>query len=342
MSMQVMRQVFTFKIGILYLYFGMTLPAVAASFEATKELAEQGYTSAQNDLGKMYAEGRGVPRDPNKSFLWFLAAANTGDASAQNNLGGNYYNGYGVQQNTAKAVEWFQKSANQGYAPAKANLRSLKVNDSNVGIVSTKVAAYSQDVVLRRYNIPSLGQISIPTNMELQAGKYKELNKEYRQVFSDQTGLVLQLTGNEHIFQPRGINNFDKNALAIYARVIVETDIGKYGDYLRVSSPYSLSSGELSQISRETYNEMQSSLSPINIKIIRWDGVRPVKVNNQNALEVSYSRQLNNNPYVVVKIYHFQNNDRGHRLTVSYRQEDEKLWKPLFDKTLNSLTIYPK
>ena len=38
----------------------MTLPAVAAGFEATKKLAEQGYTSAQNDLGEMYAEGSGV------------------------------------------------------------------------------------------------------------------------------------------------------------------------------------------------------------------------------------------------------------------------------------------
>lgn len=89
----------------------MTLPA-GAGFEATKELAEKGYTSAQNDLGKMYAEGRGVPRDSNKDFLWFITTANRGDASAQNNLGGNYYNGYGVQQNTAKAVEWFKKSAN--------------------------------------------------------------------------------------------------------------------------------------------------------------------------------------------------------------------------------------
>lgn len=235
-----------------------------------------------------------------------------------------------------------QRLANQGNVTAQHNLRSLRVNDSNVGIVSTKVADHSQDVVLKKYNIPSLGQISIPTNMELQAGKYKEINKEYRQVFSDQTGLVLQLTGNEHIFQPKGINNFDKNALAVYARVIVETDIGKYGDYLRLNSPYSLSSGELSQLSRETYNEIQPYLLPTNNKIIRWDGVRPVKVNNQNALEFSYLRQLNNNPYVVVKVYHFQNNDREHRLTVSYRQEDEKLWKPLFDKTLNSLTIYPK
>ena len=79
-----------------------------------------------------------------------------------------------------------QRLANQGDVMAQHNLRSLRVNDSNVGIVSTKVADYSQDVVLKKYNIPSLGQISIPTNMELPAGEYKELNKEYRQVLSDQ------------------------------------------------------------------------------------------------------------------------------------------------------------
>lgn len=240
MILQVIKQISTFKIFMLYLYFGVTLPAVAADFEATK------------------------------------------------------------------------------------------------------ATVYSQDAAFVKYNIPNLGYISIPTNMELQGGKYKDFNKANRQTISNQTGLDLQLDSNTNIFQPIGLNNAEERGYSTYARVITETDIGKYGDYLGLSSPYSFSSGELSQISREIYNEMQLDLSHIDIKIIRWDGVRPVKVNNQNALEFSYLRQLNSNPYVVVKIYYFQNNDRVHRLTVSYRQEDKKLWKPLFDKTLNSLTIYKK
>ena len=77
----------------------------------------------------------------------------------------------------------------------------------------------------------------------------------------------------------------------------------------------------------------------INIKIIRWYGINPVKINDQNALEISYLRQLGNNPYFAVRAYYFENNDREHLVTVSYRLSDEKVWKPLFIKSLKSLKI---
>ncbi len=47
---------------------------------------------AQNNLGGMYAKGRGVTQDDAQAVRWFRKAADQSDALAQNNLGLMYVN----------------------------------------------------------------------------------------------------------------------------------------------------------------------------------------------------------------------------------------------------------
>ena len=84
--------------------------------------AEQGFARAQNNLGVMYASGTGVKRSYEKAVEWFLKAAEQGFARAQNNLGVMYEYGDGVEQSYEKAVEWYKKAAEQGYDGAQCNL----------------------------------------------------------------------------------------------------------------------------------------------------------------------------------------------------------------------------
>jgi TPR repeat protein len=51
-----------------------------------RKAAEQGHTDAQNNLGGMYAEGRGVPQDDAEAVRWFRKAAEQGHTDAQKNL----------------------------------------------------------------------------------------------------------------------------------------------------------------------------------------------------------------------------------------------------------------
>jgi len=48
--------------------------------------AEQGFAKAQFNLGRMYANGKGVPKDYEQAFYWYTQAAEQGDADAQNAL----------------------------------------------------------------------------------------------------------------------------------------------------------------------------------------------------------------------------------------------------------------
>ena len=97
-----------------------------------QKAAEQGYVSAQCNLGYMYEVGHGVPQNYEKACEWYQKAAEQGNARAQCNLGYMYDVGNGVPQNYEKACEWYQKAANQGYIRAQFNLARMYVNGSGV------------------------------------------------------------------------------------------------------------------------------------------------------------------------------------------------------------------
>jgi len=59
----------------------------STAYNLLKPLAEQGYASAQFNLGLLYLHGKGLSQDYVEAAKWFRRAAEQGDADAQNNLG---------------------------------------------------------------------------------------------------------------------------------------------------------------------------------------------------------------------------------------------------------------
>src|SRR4030095_1164368 len=91
-------------------------------FDSTKKRATQGDAVAQNNLGSMYVEGKGVPQDYTEALKWYRLAAAQGYAEAQFNLGVMYLGGEGVPQDYAEALKWYRLAAAQGEAKAQFNL----------------------------------------------------------------------------------------------------------------------------------------------------------------------------------------------------------------------------
>jgi uncharacterized protein len=67
--------------------------------------AVQGNAGAQFNLGLLYQNGHGVPRDAGLAVHWYRAAAGQGNAGAQINLGVMYAKGDGVPQNDMEAIK---------------------------------------------------------------------------------------------------------------------------------------------------------------------------------------------------------------------------------------------
>ena len=89
-----------------------------------RQLAKDGNTDAQVNLGICYMKGMGVEQDNKKAFNLFKTAAaqrqrgallpaEQGNVYAQSNLGICYRKGLGVQQDFNQAFKWYKKAAEQ-------------------------------------------------------------------------------------------------------------------------------------------------------------------------------------------------------------------------------------
>ena len=86
-----------------------------------RKAAIQGHAKAQFNLGKRYANGKGVAEDDKQAVQWYRSAAEQGLAKSQYALGYMYANGVGVLKDDVTAYGWFNIAATNGYEIAKTN-----------------------------------------------------------------------------------------------------------------------------------------------------------------------------------------------------------------------------
>lgn len=106
--------------------------STSSEFEVNRQAAERGNARAQNALGILYVNGRGVPQDDAQAVKWFRRAAEQGLAQGQVNLGNMYADGKGIARDERQAVEWYRKAAEQGDALAQSNLGFMFGNGRGV------------------------------------------------------------------------------------------------------------------------------------------------------------------------------------------------------------------
>ena len=117
-------------LSIMIFAFGLCSPVFADSapnpdLDALRAKAEQGDVAAQNQLGAIYSDGTGVPRDDAEALKWYRKAAEQGDAAAQSSLGFIYENGLGTPRDDAELVKWYRKAAEQGDASSQSILGTM-------------------------------------------------------------------------------------------------------------------------------------------------------------------------------------------------------------------------
>jgi TPR repeat protein len=79
-----------------------------------RPLAEEGSAAAQYNLGLLYLDGHGVPKDTAEAARWFTRAAEQGYTQAQHNLGAMYGTGQGVKRDYVQAYKWLNLCAAKG------------------------------------------------------------------------------------------------------------------------------------------------------------------------------------------------------------------------------------
>jgi len=112
----------------------------ATALRLLRPLAEKGNAEAQCQLGLMYFDGEGVPKDATEGTKWVLRAAEQGHEGAQWYAGGSYMRGRGVPEDPVEAAKWYRRSADQGYAIGQAELATCYL--MGLGVPRDNVQAY--------------------------------------------------------------------------------------------------------------------------------------------------------------------------------------------------------
>ena len=81
---------------------------------ACQELAKQGDTQAQYELGEFFYDGKRTPRDLPQALHWFEQSSLQGNAQAQLRLGNMFRNGEGVPANNVQAYIVLKMAAVNG------------------------------------------------------------------------------------------------------------------------------------------------------------------------------------------------------------------------------------
>ena len=91
------------------------------------QAAQAGDARAQFNLGRMYLDGKGGPRDYAQALTWSGKAAEQGIPGAEFNLGRIYDEGLGVRRDPERAASWYGKAAAKGFSSAQVKLGDLYV-----------------------------------------------------------------------------------------------------------------------------------------------------------------------------------------------------------------------
>lgn len=93
-----------------------------------QEASVNGVGNARYNLGVLYHQGLGVPRDIGKAINWYRAAAALGHPEAQYNLGIAYIEGIGTEYDPRVAASHFESAARAGVLEAAYNLGLIHEN----------------------------------------------------------------------------------------------------------------------------------------------------------------------------------------------------------------------
>lgn len=121
------------RVGVFYLNgsAGLLQDSTAALAWLLKAAA-QGNHDAENDLGAMYHNARGVPRDYAKAAEWYRRGVEGGNTWSQANLGRLYLHGWGVNKDPAEALRLLRLAADRNNHAAELDLAMMSFNGVGV------------------------------------------------------------------------------------------------------------------------------------------------------------------------------------------------------------------
>lgn len=128
--------------------------------EYMKDAKGIGYPQMMYQVGIMYHDGRGTPRDDKQAFFWMKKAAEKGFDKAQYMLGLYYVEGVATKIDLKEALKWLNLAAQQGDPEAHAYLGYMYEEGIGVKADPVKAIAFYKKAA-ERWNNWALHQLGM-------------------------------------------------------------------------------------------------------------------------------------------------------------------------------------
>ncbi len=109
-------------------YYAFDRAEYLTALALAQKAAEKNEPAAHTLIGRLYAEGLGVPMNLPLAAKWYQRAAELGDAEAAFQLGIMFATGKGIKKNYDAAAQLFEKAAGTGHPYANYNLGLLFIS----------------------------------------------------------------------------------------------------------------------------------------------------------------------------------------------------------------------
>ena len=182
------------------------------------------------------------------------------------------------------------------------------------------------------YYIAKICQVSIPPTIEVR-GDDDEYTKVLETI-SLASGLKRVINYGNIVFQQKGLSQREPSAYDKYCRIIIRTEYGDYGDFLKSTETAILDSEWMAALNELVQNNIGPAAQLMGNAMYKWS-----TINGSNCIQVDYKRtgfNFDSSRPVVCRIAIFQNNNKMVMMSLSYRENEADLWEADFDKVFKS------
>ncbi len=165
-------------------------PDTTAVLRYLKIGADAGYPNSEYTLGKLYAEGVGVEKDPRRAAELFLSASIKGFAKAQYNLGKIYRDGTGMKADSGLSLFWFAEAAERGHPRAQDRMAHRRL--SGEGVPQDDVEALKWAILAAAQGVESSQKLRFQLTTSMTTSEITEAEKRAA-AFAPRKGPVLNL-----------------------------------------------------------------------------------------------------------------------------------------------------
>lgn len=105
------------------------------------ELAQAGDAKAQFQYGQCCEDGKGIEKNPDMAFQWYLRSAHSGNVKAQFKVGQCYESGMGTSIDPSQAIEWYLRATHADKPYSIAFYRLYEIYSEGIIVMRDPVYA---------------------------------------------------------------------------------------------------------------------------------------------------------------------------------------------------------